>query len=511
MTFYSILFENSEDRLKEETVEAPDYFVDLNLDQIIAAVTFGKQEYNLKPFFYTPLNQVKTIQYRQEIGRDLDNETLKAKINAFAEKMRVTRRYLNLIEKLHYHYHKEGWFLEAVDTYCDAVTCLADDLNQAGLQSRGLLAFCEYLTNYANSSGFRSLLVETNQLKVNLAAIKYCVIIQNDTVKVRRYDAEIDYSADVEETFAKFKQGAVKDYRLKLTAGSGMNHVEAKILTLVARLYPELFSTLDEFCVNHKDFLDETIRVFDREIQFYVAYLESIAVIKRAGLPFCYPQVSRQSKEIYNTDGFDLALAHKLIGEDTPVVGNNFYLEGQERILVVSGPNQGGKTTFARMFGQLHYLASLGCPVPGREAQLFLFDRLFTHFEREENIQNLRGKLQDDLVRIHAILDQATSDTILILNEIFSSTTLKDEVFLSKEIMARILRLDLLGVWVSFVDELASVSEKTVSMVSTIVPENPAERTYKILRKPADGLAYAMFIARKHRLTYENLKERIPS
>ena len=286
MTFYSILFENSEDRIKEETVEAPDYFVDLNLDQIIAVVTFGRQEYNLEPFFYTPLSQVKTIRYRQEIARDLENEKLKEKINAFAEKMRVMRRYLALIEKLHYQYHKEGWFLEAVDTYCDAVTCLADDLNQAGLQSRGLLAFCEYLTNYANSSGFSSLLVETNQLKVNLAAIKYCVIIQNDTVKVRRYDAEIDYSADVEETFAKFKQGAVKDYRLKLTAGSGMNHVKAKILTLVARLYPELFSTLDEFCVNHKDFLDETIRVFDREIQFYVAYLESIAVIKRAGCRF---------------------------------------------------------------------------------------------------------------------------------------------------------------------------------------------------------------------------------
>lgn len=511
MTFQSILFENNEDRFEAENAEMPEFFVDLNLDQVIAAITLGKKEYNLEPFFYTTLKQVRAIQYRQEIAQDLENKALKDRVNAFAESMRVVRRYLGLSAKLYYQYHKEGWYLEAVDAYCDAVTTLADDLSHAGLQSRGMLAFREYVTNYANSGGFTTLLAETKQLKADLSSVTYCVIIKDNAVKVLKYDAEVDYSVDVEETFAKFKQGAVKDYRLKLTAGSGMNHIEAKILSLVAKLHPEVFSSLEGFYAKYQDFIDETIRVFDREIQFYVAYLEYIAIMKRAGLAFCYPQVSRQSKEIYDTDGFDLALAYKLIGEGSPIVRNDFCLRGRERILVVSGPNQGGKTTFARMFGQLHYLANLGCPVPGRQAQLFLFDRLFVHFEREESIQNLRGKLQDDLVRIHAILDQATSDSVVVLNEIFSSTTLKDEVFLSKEIMARILQLDLLGVWVSFVDELASFSEKTVSMVSTVVPENPALRTYKILRKPADGLAYAMFIAKKHRLTYQDIKERIPS
>jgi hypothetical protein len=506
-SFQSILFED--DRANAERVaEQPDFFHDLNLDQIVDAITVGRQRYDLKPFFYTALTDLAAVAYRHEIMRDLENEALLQSIRAFSSQIRSMHDFLAAAEKSDYKYAKEAWFLDAAGIYGEAVVKLLQDLERCNPHSRGLLAFQAYVAEYTASAPFKGLLQDAKRLKSELAAIRYCLLIKSGAVTVRNYDGEMDYSASVEETFSRFKQGAVEDYRVKYPDLSGMGHVEAMVLERVAWLNPDVFLALDEFCVRDGIFLDKTIADFDREIQFYVAYLEYTETFKRVGLKFCYPKVSDTCKNVSSRDGFDLALASKLLRENSIVVCNDFMLSGEERTIVVTGPNQGGKTTFARTFGQMHFLASLGCPVPGAEAKLFLSDHLFVHFEREEDIATLHGKLEDDLVRIHAILDQATTDSIVIINEIFSSTTLKDAVHLGRKIVERISGLDLLCVCVTFLDELASLNEKTVSFVAGVVPDNPTLRTYRIERRPADGLSYALAIAEKYRLTHDLLKER---
>jgi DNA mismatch repair protein MutS len=509
MTFYSILFDGPPGEPDLDKFEVPRFFHDLNLDQLIARITAGYEEYVLAPFYYVRLNELDAIAYRQEIMQELEDKSLMERIRAFSTKMSTMRQRLAQGKRFDYKYTAERLFLEAVEIYCEAVKHLLQDLSAFDLQSRGLRALRGYLEQYSASASFRNLVTEAEKLKRDLSAIRYCLLINGNSITVRPYNEEPDYSAAVEETFEKFRRHSTRHYSLEVRDWEGMNHVEAEIQAGIALLHPEVFRSLDSFSVSHAQYLDQKISQFDREVQFYIAYLTYLEKFRRTGLSFCRPDLSQTSKEVNGFKTFDLALAGNLIEAKGAVVCNDFFLQGAERIFVVSGPNQGGKTTFARTFGQLHYLASLGCLVPGEKARLFLYDHLFTHFEREEEISNLRGKLQDDLFRIHQILEQVTPNSIIVMNEIFSSTTLRDAVYLSKKIVSRISALDVLAVCVTFLDELASFNEKMVSMVSIVDSNNPAVRTYKLERRPADGLAYALAIAQKYQVTYESLKERI--
>lgn len=508
-SFPSIVFAAAGGEQHPVDLLAPECFSDLLLDQVVDALVKGHDEQALLPYFYRPLTSVDAVSFRHEVWRDLDDARLLASLRRFSDDMREVRQRVALAAKSRFDQFQRALHLDAVERYCACIHRLAQSLEQADLRSTGLCGLRSAFTKYATSPAFENLMGESTTIRSQLDDIRYSINVRGPRVRVLRYEGEADYGVEIEEAFARFQQGAVKDYRAEFSDWPNMNHVEAFVADRVAKLFPEVFARLRSFYERSQSFLDLDVARFDREVQFYLAYLDYITPLKAQGLSFCLPVIHDGAKNVLAEDAFDLALARKLAAQRGSIVRNDFRLEGDERIIIVSGPNQGGKTTFARMFGQLHFLASLGLPVPGRRAALVLFDELFTHFGKEEDENFEAGKLEDDLLRIREVLRRASGRSVIVMNEIFSSTTTQDALDLGTSVINRIIDLDALCVVVTFLDELTLLGPSVVSMTSSVNPEDYAQRTFKIARHPADGLAYAIAIATKHGLTYDRLRERL--
>ena len=185
--FHSVLYERASSEAEREKVEEPDFFRDLNLDQIVNAVTAGREGYNLKPFFHLRLTSLNAIAYRQEVMRDLENEASLESIKSFSSQMHRMREHLAVAEKLSYKHEKERWFLDAVEIYSEAVENLLRELSQCDLRSRGLVGFRTYLKGYVSSGEFKTLSQEAQTLSAELSAIRYCLLINGSSVTVRKY------------------------------------------------------------------------------------------------------------------------------------------------------------------------------------------------------------------------------------------------------------------------------------------------------------------------------------
>jgi DNA mismatch repair protein MutS len=487
----------------------PACFPDLNLDQVVAAVTKGREGHGLSSYFHAPLCDPADVVYRQEVFRDLADAGLRHEVLAFSRSMQRVRERSRRADAIRNPLQAQRLGLDGASTYCAAVSDLARALERRALASRALRDVAAYLRDHVRSPAFTALHDDVERLERRLETVTYRLTILEDRVRVRPASRQHDYGEAVERTFRKFRRRAAPQAVAEPGDRIDMNHVEAIILDMVARLHPQVFGELEAFAARHGAYADPVVELLDREMQFYLAYLEHAQRFEGMGLRFCLPEVSASDKEVFAHEAFDLALAGKLLQDEGTVVPNDFRLDGPERILVVTGANQGGKTTFARMFGQLHYLAALGCPVPGRAARTFLFDEILTHFEREEDLRTLQGKLQEELMRLRTLLDRTSPRSIVIMNEAFSSTATVDALELGRETLERLLEVDAIGIYVTFVDELSSLEARIASVTATVDPVEPSRRTFRIVRRPADGHAYALAIARSYGLTYDELRLRL--
>ncbi|QTH45246.1 hypothetical protein J4772_13045 [Cohnella sp. LGH] len=508
MEYPSILFDHLQPSTIEQERHSSDFLQDIHMDKIIQDIVKGKEEYGVEPLFYRKLESIESIRYRIAIMKEIDRSVSVHSMEAFSRSMLKVREYAQYSRSFADRDQRMKWLLDAAHLYCEAVMELHHTLGAVELQSKGLKRFQEWLTYYIHTSYFSALFKATCELQQVFSGIRFSMAFAGGKIKiVIDDDDQEDYCRALSRVFLQ-GQGNEEIVEMHLSGGLQLTEAETTLLNAIKKEHPEPFRKLQTYYARHMDFIESSLMVFDREIQFYVACLQYFQALRKRGLAYNYPKIS-DTNDLRIRGGYDLSLASSAFNSDQAIIGNHLDLEAQERICVLTGPNQGGKTTFVRSIGQIFHLSSIGCPVPCEEAVLFDFDRIFTHFPSQELPGDQSGKLKDELHRLKPILEESTGRSVILLNELFFTTTTHDAYAMGSSVLRHLLRKGSMCLYVTHVFELAAAHDRIVSLVAVTEDYNPAKRTFRIRRQRADGLVHASSIAGKYGLTRQRLKERI--
>jgi hypothetical protein len=155
------------------------------------------------------------------------------------------------------------------------------------------------------------------------------------------------------------------------------------------------------------------------ELAFYLGCLNLYRELTRIGMPLCFPDPTDSPiRNLKATQLYDAGLALRL---QQPIVGNDVHAEGI-RMVVVTGANQGGKSTFLRSLGLAQLLMQAGMFVPAARLSASPCSGIFTHFKREEDETLSSGKFDEELNRMTGLVDAIRPNGLLLMNESFSST-----------------------------------------------------------------------------------------
>ncbi len=144
----SILFNNAQDAPDDGPGEEPAFLADLRLDQVISALTAGRESYRLTAYLHRPLRSVETVRYRHHVLRDLEREPVRDAVVAFARGMARMRTHLHLADTLHNPRQQQRWFVSAAAVYCGVVSAFGEALAAAEITAPGLRSLSDYLSAY---------------------------------------------------------------------------------------------------------------------------------------------------------------------------------------------------------------------------------------------------------------------------------------------------------------------------------------------------------------------------
>ncbi|WP_165861169.1 MutS-related protein [Paenibacillus paeoniae] len=271
----------------------------------------------------------------------------------------------------------------------------------------------------------------------------------------------------------------------------------------------------------------------EAEFAFYIGAVAFIERMRSLGLPMCRPTLlPMEQQECRMYDNYNVNLALRMSGQSQSadyklndrIVSNDVCFDDEGRIFILTGPNSGGKTTYAQAIGLTQILLQCGLYVPCSRAEISPVDALHVYFNVEEQAALETGRLGVESKRISEIFHAATPNSMVLLNESFSSTSPGESYYLMKDIVSALRLLGLRAVVATHLHDLADRvdsinsevegSSKLISMVAGIREGTEhdsilSNRSYKVQPGRPQGRSFAMDIARQYGISFDQLSKTI--
>lgn len=229
---------------------------------------------------------------------------------------------------------------------------------------------------------------------------------------------------------------------------------------------------------------DHILSFFQRlrsELGFYVGCLNVYSLLAEKGEPTCFPVAVAGDVPVFSGEGLiDACLA---VSVGARLVGND--VEADRRSLVmITGANQGGKSTFLRSVGLAQLMMQCGMFVAARSFSANICTGIFTHYKREEDASMNRGKFEEELSRMSDITDQMRPGSLVLFNESFAATNSREGSEIARQIIRALLGGGMKIVFVTHLFDLADAMYRTKAEDALFLRAErvaDGERTYKLV------------------------------
>jgi len=239
-------------------------------------------------------------------------------------------------------------------------------------------------------------------------------------------------------------------------------------------------NTISNILAQSSDYILSFFTALKTELAFYIGCSNLNEELTRIGEPVCFPVPFDHGKRALSFEElYDVCLALKM---KQKVVGNNANAEGKD-LVIITGANRGGKSSFLRSVGLAQLMMQCGSFVPSRSFRSDVCDGIFTHFKREEDRGMRSGKLDEELKRMSEIVNDLTPDCMVLFNESFAATNEREGSEISRHIVCALLERRIKVIFVTHLYEFSrGLYENTMENALFLRAERKpdGERTFRV-------------------------------